>query len=358
MGSVLNHPVYDNGDVITTSALTQTTNLEEGDTVTTYSGSQYVLGRRLDGWQKVLGSIAEEATATAGVELPSVELPSVANLNVGDSMKSPSSSSSSSMDDDAASTRDTSSQAETQKSGSPPSVPASSAPAKNSSQLQIEPKFRGKKNSNSSTMNGEKSASAAPAPTLRQRRRDATRRYNLTGQTAGRKRSGGSNYEYLISGRPFRTTSGKSKIYTAYMSNDDGLPMTTMGEGDRNQRRSGRSTEAEAEAKAVAMMVSTNCEALKRENANYDRIIAGGCGDRFVKKYEFIDKWGGPQFSQSACALVIEAGQQDLKERHVRQRRKGGRWTGWASHARCCPCRRSMRRGHAQSGSRVDRHQT
>ena len=325
MGSGLNHPVYDNGDVITTSALMQTTNLEEGDTVTTYSGSQYVLGRRLDGWQKVLGSIADEATATAGVELPRVELPSVnvespsvGNLNVGDSIKlgltSSSSPASSSAASPAQDLRGKDDKAKIRKSTSSPEVePSNSMPTNcndDTSQLQIERKFRGKKNSNNSNDNNNNAASAAPAPTLRQRRREATRRYNLTGQTAGRKRSGGSNFEYLISGKPFRTTSGKSNIYTAYISNDDGLPRTTMGEGDPNESSV---SSTEAHAKAVAMKVSTNCEALKRENTNYDRIIAGGCGNRFVKKYEFIDKWGGPQSPQSACALVIEAGQQDLK---------------------------------------------
>ena len=303
MGSVLNHPVYDNGDVITTSALTQTQNLQDGDVVTTYSGSQYVLGKQLDGWQNVLGSIAEEATATVTGTTPNinVELPNaggMGSLNVGDSIRLPSTK--------------VPSQVETREDGdasSSPSSPPTPTPPADTSQLQFEPKFRGKKKSNNKF--DDKSAAAPPAPTIRQRRREATKRYNLTGQTAGRKRSGGSKFEYLISGKPFRTTSGKSNIYTAYISDEDGLPMTTMDKGDPSKI----SVEAKAEAKAeaVAMKVSTNCEALKRENANYDRIIAGGYGNRFVKKYEFIDKWGGPQFSQNACALVIEAGHQDLK---------------------------------------------
>lgn len=276
MGSVSNHPVYDAGDVITTSALVSTDNLKDGDVVTTYSGSQYVLGRRMEAW-KVLGSIAEEAGATADLELPSVPSVNVGdgkslnlnNLKVGESIRLTRAGKNDAIDSDGS--------------------------RRSKAKEQNDVDRNTKKN-----IVAEENTPKIMTATLRKRKREATRRYNLTGQTAGRKRSGGSKYEYLISGKPFRTTSGKSNIYTAYISDDDGLPLVG---GDNHA----------ADAVPVAMKISTNCEALKRENANYDRIIAGGFGDQFVHKYEFIDKWGGPQFGQTACALVLEAGRHDLR---------------------------------------------
>ena len=237
----------------------------------------------------MLGSIAEEAGATVDLELPSVPSVHVGdgkslnlnNLKVGESIRLPLSTA---KDKDGKNPRTGTNDV---------SDGDGSSRSKAKKQTNVD---RDTKKKNAAEENTPKIMTA----TLRQRKREATRRYNLTGQTAGRKRSGGSKYEYLISGKPFRTTSGKSNIYTAYISGEDGLPLVG---GDNNA----------ADAVPVAMKISTNCEALKRENANYDRIIAGGYNKRFVHRYEFIDKWGGPQFGQTACALVLEAGRQDLK---------------------------------------------
>eukprot|EP00561_Arcocellulus_cornucervis_P009512 CAMPEP_0185825024 /NCGR_PEP_ID=MMETSP1322-20130828/30525_1 /TAXON_ID=265543 /ORGANISM="Minutocellus polymorphus, Strain RCC2270" /LENGTH=242 /DNA_ID=CAMNT_0028522721 /DNA_START=127 /DNA_END=852 /DNA_ORIENTATION=+ len=173
MGSVSNHPVYDAGDVITTSALVSTDNLKDGDVVTTYSGSQYVLGRRMEAW-KMLGSIAEEAGATADLELPSVPSVNVGdgkslnlnNLKVGESIRLTRASKNDAIDSDGS--------------------------RRSKAKEQNDVDRNTKKN-----IVAKENAPKIMTATLRKRKREATRRYNLTGQTAGRKRSGGSKYEYL-----------------------------------------------------------------------------------------------------------------------------------------------------------------
>jgi len=352
VGSITDHPVYDDGDVLTTSALTRTTNLQEGDVVTTYSGSQYRLGRKMDNALEVLGSLAGETldqlgdvTGEGGVVLP--ELPKAVRvgdwrkwkLNVNNVGESVNLLQRQAVPDNGSSNVSGGKGAPTDNNASGGSQTATKSDTNKNNNNNAKKK---KKDANPPAIPPPPPKTAPTMMTPGQRRREATKRYHLTGQTAGRKRSGGSRNEYLISGRPFRTTSGKSNIYTAYISDADGLPVVTVtttaaaagrkggggGGGKGAETDAEDSAETEPQAEAVAMKVSTNCEALKRENANYDRIISKGYADRFVTKHEFIDKWGGPHFPQRACALVLEAGRQDLKSVLFSRRTRQGQDQG------------------------------
>lgn len=108
--------------------------------------------------------------------------------------------------------------------------------------------------------------------------------YNLSGKSIG----GG---KWLLSGEPFRSTSGKSQIWNAYESDPRGFPVHGPYREDE---------------KNIKVKVTKNKQALKRENDNYNRVtnifIPGSC---FVKKIDFypnID--GGGLEGHSALVMV------------------------------------------------------
>jgi hypothetical protein len=118
----------------------------------------------------------------------------------------------------------------------------------------------------------------------------AVREYRLTGSTVG------LEDEYLLAGRPERSTSGKSNIWDAYKATETGLP--------------------EPNATPVCMKISTNLEAISREYENYRKLsFLGGLGrtGRFVRCYEFFPVAGYDKRFRNQCALAMEKGSQDLK---------------------------------------------
>jgi len=107
--------------------------------------------------------------------------------------------------------------------------------------------------------------------------------FDLNGRTIGTGR-------YLLSGKKNRSTSGKSQIWSAYKANSEGTPT-----GDR-----------------LIIKLSTNFEALKRENENYNKISSGLFSGQFVKKVDFLPQAADAGFEKQS-ALVMQAGIQNLK---------------------------------------------
>ena len=101
--------------------------------------------------------------------------------------------------------------------------------------------------------------------------------------------------EYLLAGKPVRSTSGKSKIWEAYRADieNDGLP---------------------TEEPPVCIKISTNLGAVTREYENYRKInFLGFARGRFVQCYEFFPIAGYDKRFRNQCALVLEMGARDLK---------------------------------------------
>mmetsp|Transcript_18582 Transcript_18582/g.27249 ORF Transcript_18582/g.27249 Transcript_18582/m.27249 type:complete len:486 (+) Transcript_18582:77-1534(+) len=117
--------------------------------------------------------------------------------------------------------------------------------------------------------------------------------YDLNGLSIG-------NGKYLLSGKPKRSTSGKSNIYKAYKADKDGNPT-----GDK-----------------IIAKLSNNLDALKRENLNYNKVTGGLLSGSFVKKIDFLPEANGKGFENQA-ALVIESGAKDLKELLLERKNRG-----------------------------------
>jgi serine/threonine protein kinase len=102
----------------------------------------------------------------------------------------------------------------------------------------------------------------------------------------------------LLSGTPIKSTSGKSQIWTAYRSDDDGLP---TGE-------------------PVVVKVSAVTDAIERELNNYGVVTRGFTKGQFVKCLDYYPEAAGDRSNDKSkrqfmnqCALVMERGNEDLK---------------------------------------------
>lgn len=106
----------------------------------------------------------------------------------------------------------------------------------------------------------------------------------------------GLEEEYLLSGKPVRSTSGKSNIWEAYRADEATGGLPKQGEPP------------------VCIKVSTNLEAVSREYENYRKLsFLGIARGKFVKCYEFFPVAGYDKRFRNQCALVLEKGAQDLK---------------------------------------------
>lgn len=106
------------------------------------------------------------------------------------------------------------------------------------------------------------------------------------------------NGQYLLVGKPARTTSGKSQLWSAYKADSNGDPVIQN---------------LSSNIPAVKVKLSTNTAALLRENGNYDKVTTGLFSGKFVQKLDFFPIAQGKGF-ESCSALVIESGDEDLKE--------------------------------------------
>ena len=134
-------------------------------------------------------------------------------------------------------------------------------------------------------------AKVAPAKTaqkeksLKERMMQAKKDYDLNGKTIG-------DGKYLLVGSLIRSSSKRSQIYYAYRADSDGLPA-----GPR-----------------LTVKISTNFEALERENKNYDAVNRGFFSGQFVKKLEILPEANGSRgLPNSACAIVLESGARNLR---------------------------------------------
>lgn len=106
----------------------------------------------------------------------------------------------------------------------------------------------------------------------------------------------GLEEEYLLSGKPVRSTSGKSNIWEAYRADETMGGLPKQGEPP------------------VCIKVSTNLEAVAREYENYRKLsFLGIARGKFVKCHEFFPVAGYDKRFRNQCALVLEKGAQDLK---------------------------------------------
>lgn len=132
----------------------------------------------------------------------------------------------------------------------------------------------------------KKSDPASASSKKKLTKNEARSLYNLNGKSIGKKK-------YLLCGRPERSTSGKSTIWSGYRAGKDGLP----------------------EGKKYTVKTSTNFEAMVRESENYDLITATGLTrGQFVEKIDFFSNAGPQSPFDKQCALVIEYGQKDLRQ--------------------------------------------
>ena len=114
--------------------------------------------------------------------------------------------------------------------------------------------------------------------------RNAKQEYFLTGVVVG-------NGNYLLAGKPKRSTSGKSNIYTCYKNDGNGLP-----QGD-----------------ALCVKISPNIEAVRRESQNYQKVTSGINRGKFVAFEQFFGRAGDDRQFNKQCAIVMEKGELDLK---------------------------------------------
>lgn len=104
---------------------------------------------------------------------------------------------------------------------------------------------------------------------------------------------GDDTRQYLLAGKPTKSTSGKSVIYKAFKADEDGLP----------------------QGEPLTVKMSTNWEALEREADNYAKITkAGFLRGQFVGLLDFLPTASiiSNKF-KSQSALVMERGVVDLK---------------------------------------------
>ena len=122
---------------------------------------------------------------------------------------------------------------------------------------------------------------------------DLQRRARVAFDLSGEK-VGDETRQYLLAGKPDKSTSGKSKIYKAYRGDVDGLPT----------------------GPALTVKMSTNWEAIEREADNYSKITkAGFLRGQFIEMLDFL-----PEASEISnkfrgmSALVLERGAIDVKK--------------------------------------------
>ena len=296
-GVVSNYPdpSIEDGDTITTSKINEDRNsLLEGSTITTSSGSKYVLGKKKGGFDPFGSASSPSAESRGGTfrsrskalkDTYSSKAPAPAPQAPAPPASAPfnpfgtfqmigkSASKSRSLDN-----------GKTTSSSSSTSSSASSKSQKSSNGWGSFALNNNDRTSPSSTPrnSGSVKEEAARISNLR----DLKLKYGVNGKTVG----GG---RYLLCDKPQRSTSGKSNIWSAYRADKEGLPM-----GNK-----------------LTIKVSNNFDAISREADNYNRVCSGLFPGRFVDKSEFLsDTDGSPSAEfRSSCALVIESGRKDLK---------------------------------------------
>lgn len=280
-GVVSNHPdaSISDGDTITTSKIVEDRNtFREGVTVTTSSGSKYILGKKRNGLIPFNGVGSPSAVSKGGT------FRSGSN-NVQQSYESSSASSSSSLFNPFGGTFE--------MIGKSMSRATEEFTSNGSQQIaNVLSSFSIKKSNSNAVSSSSSSSSSTMSKNIKEEAarianlRDLKLKYGVNGKTVG-------NGKYLLCDKPQRSTSGKSNIWSAYRADKNGLPT-----GEK-----------------LTVKVSTNFDAISRESDNYNRVCSGLFPGRFVEKAEFLPETDGFPYGEfkSTCALVIESGRKDLK---------------------------------------------
>mmetsp|Transcript_15130 Transcript_15130/g.22870 ORF Transcript_15130/g.22870 Transcript_15130/m.22870 type:complete len:621 (+) Transcript_15130:184-2046(+) len=138
----------------------------------------------------------------------------------------------------------------------------------------------------SNVSSSSSSSQLSPSKLEKQKAKNLKQTYGINGKTL-------ANGKYLLCDRARRSTSGKSNIWSAYLSDKDGNPV-----GEK-----------------LTIKVSTNFDSMSREERNYNRVCSGLFPGRFVEKTEFLEDLDGypAKEFETSCALVIENGRKDLR---------------------------------------------
>jgi serine/threonine protein kinase len=255
VGTVSNHPAIEDGDVIATSPLTDPASAAALAVVTTLSGSKYKLG--------IPSPSASKEHKRNG-----------ANLNgtpISDPVPSRRSTPSIAINPQKA-LMDVHKRADLQYQMIVQSFMA----------CGLKPAPKQVQEEEQDLMEAQRVAKLMYEKALKEAHRAAVLKYDLTREKVG---------EYLLSGKPIKSTSGKSQIWTAYRENEDGLPT-----GD-----------------PVIVKVSPILEALEREHENYKKATSGLNTGQFVQLHHFLPRAGESKQLYNQCALVMEKGSRDLK---------------------------------------------
>jgi len=268
IGTVKNHPSIQDGDVITTSPIIDVEAAKSQNIVETASGSQYRLLTPLRQPYNSMGSNNNHNN---------VNYFSSANTNHNG-----------------------------YKASNTPSLPSTNFPFRpfgggdgtnnNNNNLNLWPQQQSQQQQRIPPKNAFPKLRWGPAWN------QAVAAYRLTQQFIG------LDEEYLLAGKPNRSTSGKSSIWEAYAADEATGGLPKIGEP------------------AVCIKVSTNIEAVSREYENYRKLgFLGTARGRFVKCHEFYPVAGYDRKFRNQCALVLEQGSQDLKTYLNSRGRLGGK---------------------------------
>jgi Protein kinase domain len=277
IGTVKNHPSIADGDVITTSPINNPNTANRMVTVTTASGSKYKL-------LEPRGGVVVNAASTAA------QLASQQRQQQQQQQQQPPSKQQQQQQNDA------SAKSSGGGGGGVGGFFGGWGGLGSSSSSSSSDEAASTDTTNGASVNGAASRSVMDDEEALKRKvrsspewSQAVKKYKLTGSTVG------LEDEYLLAGKPERSTSGKSNIWEAYKANDMGLPVDN--------------------ATPVCMKISTNLEAISREYENYRKLSFLGIArtGRFVRCYEFFPVAGYDKRFRNQCALAIERGSQDLK---------------------------------------------
>lgn len=122
--------------------------------------------------------------------------------------------------------------------------------------------------------------------------------FSLTGATVG------NNGKYLLAGKPRQSSGRQAKIWDAYESDSNGIPLGYDG-----------TTASISKVRRVTIKLSPDFDRMRLENSNYDKVQSGLFMGRFVKKIDYIPavRSSDRSIDGKYTALVIEAGEYDLK---------------------------------------------
>ena len=269
-GYVKNHPTFDDGDEITTSTLMPNVDLVNGGTVKTRNGSAYKLGPPARGQKEVIRSKKKKAGKNE-------------DKNVAASKAITGGGGVSFFENFFSEYKNGKEDPDSNQRGGGKRLKVNGAASNKEDEKDSDTGFfsfmSGNKDSDADVRPPSTAKAPTPAPVVRKATRQ---KLSLNGRTVG-------NGKYLLAGKAV-TSSLKSLIFAGYRADDNGQP----------------------KGEQLTVKLSTNYEALERENRNYNKAATGVFPGAFVNKLEFLTYADGKGFDDYS-ALIIEAGRTDLR---------------------------------------------